>query len=179
MPGDNLSESAAADLVRATPMPVSFNGSETLFAFNLFAMTAFTCFGAWVLGWMVTSLYRHRRDARWNDPVTVYRVGWLFASVALTIRCGAEAGSLWSWDPATATTSARFMLLKRYLDPLGVAFGGAWMLLLILSYRGMTKHLRQEPFPVHMWARRSALIRPAVVIVLCFAAAFGVVWTKG
>ena len=173
-----LANSPAAQLVRENKLPTSFNGSGLLYAVNLGLMTAFTCLGVMLTGWLVLALLKHRHVDRLKDPVTIYRAGWACAGVAVTLRCAAEAMNLWAWDPNAATTAARVMLLKRFIDPVSLSFGASWMLLLVLTYAAMVPQLRKAPYPVQMMARLPSLKRPAVVVVMSFAAAFGVAFSR-
>ncbi|SFP98680.1 hypothetical protein [Sphingomonas rubra] len=48
----------------------------------------------------------------------------------------------------------------------------------VLAGRSLIAQLRREPLPVDMWATMPQLARPALVVVLCFIAAIGVVLTR-
>lgn len=94
----------------------------------------------------------------------------MFAGIALTIRCGAEALSLWGWSPDDPVTTARVMMAKRYLDPIALVFGFAWMAIVLVGEPGIEGQLREEPLPDDRWSGKPALVRAAIVIALCFGA---------
>ena len=180
MTGLNLSTptSNVVDLVEHNTMPMAFRGDALLFGTNLAAMTAWTCLGVMVVGWMVASMFAHRKVDRWNDPVSLYRFGWFCAGMGLVLRCGGAAMSLWAWDPQAARTAATVLNLQRYLDPIALLFGAGWMLILVLSYSSMVAQLRKRPYPVYMLTRVSSLKRPAAVVALSFTAAALVAWLR-
>lgn len=173
-----LANSTTAQIVRENKLPTSFNGSGLLYAVNLGLMTAFTCLGVMLTGWLVLAILKHRQYDRWRDPVTIYRAGWACAGAAVTLRCAAEAMNLWAWDPNAATTAAKVQLLKRFIDPVSLSFGACWMLLLVLTYAAMVPQLRKAPYPIPMWARLPSLKRPAAVVLMSFAVAFGVAFSR-
>jgi hypothetical protein len=110
-----------------------------------------------------------------KHPVTIYRVIVLFAATGLTLRCGAAAMELWGWNPDDPTTVARVMMAKRWIDPIALAFGMAWMGLAILGEPGVEHQLRKAPLPVDMWSRWPALVRAGAVVILSFTAALAAV----
>lgn len=170
----------AAQMVRrvGSAQPVSFNGDAELFGLNLFLMTAFMWLGLMMAGAMVRAIWQHRH---WNRPrhqVTIWRLAWLFAGCAVFLRCGAEAMSLWAWDPADPETTARMLMVKRWIDPLALAFVGAWMMLVVLSNTAMEQQLSRLPLPVNMATRLPSLQRPLAVVLLSLVAAIGVVLTR-
>lgn len=166
--GNSLS--AAAVEQAPTLFQPSFNGSPTLFLWNLFLMTTGTFLGAMLVLRQGGRIWHHRRDDRLFDPVTLYRAITMFAGLALTIRCGAEALSLWGWSPDDPVTTARVMMAKRYLDPVALLFGFAWMAIVIAGEPGIEGQLREEPLPDGRWSRPPALLRAVIIIVLCFGA---------
>lgn len=95
--GNSLS--AAAVEQAPTLFQPSFNGSPTLFLWNLFLMTTGTFLGAMLVLRQGGRIWHHRHSDGLLDPVTLYRVITMFAGIALTIRCGAEALSLWAGFP--------------------------------------------------------------------------------
>lgn len=166
------------EMVAANPMPTTFHGDALLFGANLAAMTAFTCLGAMVVGWMLISIVSHRHvDKLWH-PVTIYRMQWACAASALMIRAGTAAASLWAWDQNAARTAARVLTAQRYLDPLSLAFAAGWLVLLALSYPAMVAQLRKRPYPVEMLAQASELKVPAAVVGLSILAAGTVAWLR-
>lgn len=148
----------------------SFNGSSTLFLSNLFLMTTGTFLGAMLVLRQAGRVWHHRRYDRLGDPVTLYRAITAFAGIALMIRCGAEALSLWGWRPGDPVTTARVMMAKRYLDPVALAFGFGWMTIVIVGEPGIEGQLRDVPLPDDRWSGRPAMLRAVIIIVLCFGA---------
>lgn len=170
---------AAAFVRRAgTSVPFSFNDDGWLFALNLFLMTAFTCLGVMMAGRMAWVVFRHRGRDGALDPVTVWRATWGLAGAAAALRCGAEAMSLWAWNPADAVITARVLMAKRWVDPLALMLAGGWMLLVTLSDRAMEAQLSRQPLPVDMLARLPALRRPLAVVLLSLIAAVGAACTR-
>lgn len=176
----DASGSLAARMVRAvgSSLPTSFNGDGGLFGLNLFGMTAFMCLGALMAGRMARALWRNRRDDHHRDPVTIWRVAWLLAGAAVTLRCGTEAMNLWAWNPADVRTTARVLMAKRWIDPAALLLAGCWMVLVTLSDAGMTEQLTKRPYPVHLWASLPSLKRPLAIVLLSLVAAIGVTVTR-
>jgi hypothetical protein len=169
--------SLAAKSVAATPaeMPPSFNDGTELFLFNLFIMTAATFLGAMMTGKQARRIWVQRWIDHPKNPVTIYRAILLFAALGLTLRCAASAMELWGWNPDDPETVARVLMAKRWIDPIAVACGGAWMGLAILGEPGVEYQLRKAPLPVDMWSRWPALMRASAVVVLSFTAALAAV----
>jgi hypothetical protein len=174
------SDSVTARMVRrvGSALPASFNGDAELFGFNLFLMTAFMCLGLMMASAMARAIWRHRHQDRPRQPVTIWRLAWLFAGGAMFLRCGTEAMNLWGWDPAAPVTTARVLMAKRWIDPVALAFAGAWMMLVVLSNTAMEQQLTKLPLPVNMWARLPALRRPLAVVLLSLVAAIGAALTR-
>jgi len=169
---DSAANSLAADFVERTPsvFQPSFDGDPSLFLWNLFLMTAGFFLGAMLVGRQASRIWRQRRYDHPLDPVSLYRLITLFAGCALTLRCGAEALSLWGWSPDDPALTARVMMAKRWLDPISLAFGMTWMAIVLLGEPGIEHQLRKAPLPVDMWSRWPVLARALIVIVLCFGA---------
>jgi len=159
----------------ASPMPNSFNNDTTLFTFNLFVMTASFFLGAMMAGKQARRVWMQRLYDHPKDPVTIYRVILLLAASGLTLRCGAGAMVLWGWNPEHPATTARVVMAQRWLDPIAMACGIAWMALAILGEPGVEHQLRKAPLPVDMWSRWPALVRAGLVVVLSFTAALAAV----
>ena len=87
------------------------------------------------------------------------------------IRCGAEAVSLWGWNPDDPTLTARALMAKRMVDPISLLCGFTWMGMVVLGEPGIEHQLRKAPLPVDMWSRWPVLARALIVICLSFAAA--------
>lgn len=155
----------------ASPAPPSFNNDPSLFLSNLFLMTSGFFLGAMMVGRQFSRIWAQRRYDHPLDPVSLYRSITLLAATALTIRCGAEALSLWGWNPLDPVTSARVMMAKRWLDPISLGCGFLWMAIVLLGEPGIEHQLRKSPLPVDMWSRWPVLARAAIVIILSFAAA--------
>ena len=175
-----MSASILAQMVRdvASALPIGFNGNDRLYGLNLFLMTAFMCLGAMmaVRGWC--ALWHGRGDDRLRHPVSIWRLAWLMASLAATLRCGSEAMNLWAWSLADPATTARVLIAKRWIDPLALLFTGGWMLLALLADTGMSQQLRRRPYPIAMWASLPSLRRPLAIVGLSLVAAIGVTWTR-
>lgn len=154
-----------------TPAPPSFNNDPSLLLWNLFLMTAGFFLGLMLVGKQIGLIWGQRRYDHPKDPVSVYRAITLFAAMALTIRCGAEAVSLWGWNPEAPTLTARALMAKRMVDPIALVFGFSWMGLVVLGEPGLEHQLRKPALPVDMWSRWPVLGRALIVIALSFAAA--------
>ena len=169
----DVANSLSAVMVESvpTPAPPSFNNNPSLFLWNLFLMTAGFFLGLMMVGRQSTRIWHQRNYDHPLDPVSLYRGITLFAAIALTLRCGAEALSLWGWNPADPVTAARAMMAKRIIDPISLACGFIWMATALLGEPGIEHQLRKAPLPVDMWSRWPVLVRAMLVIILSFAAA--------
>ncbi len=178
--GGGAATSLAARMVRdaGTALPTSFDGDGRLYGFNLFLMTAFMCLGLMLAASMARGILVNRRADRPRHPVTIWRAAWMLAGLAVFLRCGAEAMTLWAWSPADPATTARVLMAKRWVDPASLALTAGWMTLVILSNAAMQEQLRKQPFPVNMWASLPSLGRPAAVVALSLVAAVGVACTR-
>ncbi|MBB3347311.1 hypothetical protein [Sphingomonas sp. BK069] len=154
-----------------SPAPPSFNNNPSLFFWNIFLMTVGTFLGAMMVGRQAMRVWQQRFYDHPKDPVSLYRIVTLLAGGALTLRCGAEALSLWGWNPSDPTITARALMAKRIIDPVSLMLGFAWMSIVLLGEPGIEHQLRKAPLPVDMWSRWPVLARAALVVVLCFAAA--------
>ncbi|MBB5696998.1 hypothetical protein [Sphingomonas yantingensis] len=164
---------AAQAVINSPPSfaPASFNNDPSLFLFNLFLMTGAFFIGVMMVGRQGSRIWQQRLFDHPLDPVSVYRAITLFAGIGLTLRCGAEALHLWSWDQKTPDIVARALMAKRWLDPIAVMCGMVWMSLVVLGEPGLEHQLRKAPMPVDMWSRWPVMLRALVVLALSFAAA--------
>jgi hypothetical protein len=169
---------AAVVKASATTTPISFNGDGTLFALNLFLAVAFTSLAVMMVGRFAQALWISRRRDHLRDPVTIWRISWMCASMALAMRAGIEAAELLAWSPHDPVLSARVILAKRWILPASTIFTGVWMVLLVLSWKAIEAQLRQQPLPVRMWERVGFLVRPAAAVALSAVLAVGVVATR-
>lgn len=173
--------SLAAQAVASGPgsvAPPSFEGQGWLVALNMGAMTYATIAGMMVIALLLTDAGKRRRQDRGWAPARVFRVVGLLFATGITLRCGAEAVSLWGWNPLDPTTTATFLLVKRLIDPWAVAFGVSGLALYVMSMPGMFSQLRKEPLPLKMWQAWPIVKRMLAVGGLCFVAAVGVVSTR-
>lgn len=169
------SEVARVIATNPTAAAPSFNGRGWLVVINLTVFTAGTYLMAMLLGWLVGQVWKYRHVDQWSEPVSIYRRIGVCWSLGFMLRCGAEAFSLWAWDPASPGATATAMEAKRFVDPIAFAVGMAGMAQFALALRGMVPQLRKRPFPIDMWANRAMLKRPLIVVALCLIAAIGVV----
>lgn len=178
--GSDPSRSLAARMVRdvGSRLPATFNGNFQLYGLNLFLMSAFMCLGALMAARMSRAMWRNRGLDHARAPVTIWRLAWVFAGSAAFLRCGAEAMTLWAWNPSDVTTTARVLMAKRWIDPASLVFAGGWMTLVTLSDAGMTEQLRKQPFPIPMLASLPSLRRPLAIVLLSLVAAVGVAVTR-
>jgi hypothetical protein len=159
----------------ASIAPLSFNGDPSLFMFNLFLMTATFFLGLMMAGKQANRIWSQRSYDHPLDPVSVWRFIVLIAASGVTLRCGAEALYLWSWNPNEPSQVARAAMAKRWLDPISIACIFAWMAAAILGEPGLEHQLRKAPLPVDMWSRWPALVRALGVVIVSFVAAFAAV----
>ncbi|MCU6454359.1 hypothetical protein LPN01_09730 [Sphingomonas sp. A2-49] len=173
--------SFAAQAVAHGPQTIaqpSFNGMGWLVVINLACMTIATMVGVMVLVKLIGDWLKHRREDTWLSPAGIYRtLGILFAA-GITIRCGAEALTLWGWDPRDPVATGTYNTVKRLFDPFAVACGLSGLLLYICSEPGMVEQQRKVPFPVDMWLAWPMVKRMLQLGLLTFVAAIGVVSTR-
>ena len=161
-----------------TIAPPSFNGMGWLVAINMGVMTIAFLTGIMVVVKLAGDWIKHRSLDPWPSPASIHRlVGILFAT-GITIRCGAEALSLWGWDPRDPVASASYLTIKRFLDPIAVGFGLSGLLVYVCSEPGMIVQLRKVPFPIDMWLAWPMVRRMLCLGALTFIAAIGVVSTR-
>jgi hypothetical protein len=164
-------------MVACTPtgLPPSFAGDLPLFGLNLFHMTAIFFLGLMLAYRQGSRIWQQRRYDHPLDPVSLYRVITLLAASAVTLRCGAEALLLWGWNPTDPVTTARVIMAKRWIDPIAVWMGFAWMAIVVLGESGIEIQLRRAPLPVDMWSRWPVLVRALGVVVLSLIMALAAV----
>ena len=165
----SAANSLAAQMITNAPRstaPPSFNGDPTLFAWNLFLMTAGMFLGFMLAARQAQRIWAQRTFDHPLHPVTLYRAITLFAAAALTIRCGTEALNLWGWNPADPVTYARVVMAKRWFDPVALGFGFSWMTIVVLGEPGIEYKLRSGPLPVDMWSRWPVLARAFGIVIL-------------
>lgn len=161
-----------------TLAPPSFEGMGWLVAINMGIMTIAFLGGAMVVAKLVGDWVRHRQDDPWPSPAAIYRlVGILFAA-GITVRCGAEALALWGWDTRDPASTAFYLTLKRFLDPIAVMFGLSGLATYVLSEPGMIEQQRKDPWPINMWLAWPMVQRMLWLGGLTFIAAIGVVSTR-
>jgi len=172
------SAAQAAASGASTIAPPSFDGHGWLFALNLGFRTA--AFGVllWLVITLATTLYRNRRRDRPRDPITVYQTIGLLISVGFCLASGAEAVSLWHWNPENPAAYTRAMTAKRLIDPVAVSFGLSGIALFFVSLPGISAQLRKRPFPINMMASLPMLRQPSWIVALSLIAATGVVLTR-
>jgi hypothetical protein len=181
--GEPAANSAVAEVVATsgTTTPISFNGDGHLYAANLFLSLAFAVFGVAVFGrhaWALAVSIWHGRD-KWLEPVSVSRIQWMCAGLALAMRAGVEAAELLAWSPHDPVTYARVIFAKRWILPASTIFTGVWMALGTLTWSAQEKQLRKAPLEVKIFARLPALKRPLYTVAISAVVAVGVVWTRG
>ena len=158
--------------------PPSLADNPGLLAWNLFVMTAAFCLGLMMVGKQVRRIWAARTIDHPTDPVSLYRFVILLAGCAITLRGGAEALSLWSWSSKDVATIRQVSELKRWLDPLSVGCGFAWMALHILAEPMLEFQLRKAPLPVDMWSRWPELRRPVYILIVSLLMAAAAVWLR-
>lgn len=173
--------SLAAQAVASGPgtvAPPSFDGHGWLVALNMGAMTAATAIGGMVIGLLIADALKNRsRDRGWT-PARLWRITLLLFAAGITLRCGAEAVTLWGWNPREPDATARFLLVKRLIDPIAVSCGLTGIALAVLTFPGIFEQLRKEPLPVKVWQAWPVVRRMLVVGALSLVAAIGVVSTR-
>ena len=155
--------------------PPSLADNPALLAWNLFVMTAAFCLGLMMAGKQARRIWAQRIYDHPKDPVSIHRAILFLAATGICLRCGAEAMTLWGWNPDDPTTTARVVMAKRWIDPIALGCGMIWMSLAILGEPGIEHQLRKAPLPVDMWSRWPALMRALGVVILSFTAALAAV----
>ena len=161
-----------------TLAPPSFNGMGWLVVVNLAVMTIATLIGIMVIVKLVGDWVKHRRKDVWLSPASIYRLLGILFAAGITIRCGAEAVSLWGWNPHDPVATGIYLTAKRMFDPIAVSCGIAGLMVYILSEPGMIEQQRKIPFPVDMWLAWPMVKRMLWLAALAFVAALGVVSTR-
>lgn len=175
---DNRSLAAQAVADAGTLAPPSFDGHGWLVVINLATMSAATLIAAMVVGLLLSQAWSARRADRGWAPARLWRIAGLCFSIGMVLRCGAGALELWGWNPHDPVTTGRFLLWKRAIDPVAVAFGLTGLSVFTLSAPGIVWQLRREPFPVDLWQSWPIVRRMLAVVTLSLIAAIGVVSTR-
>lgn len=173
--------SFATQAVAKGPMtlaPPSFNGHGWLVVVNLAGFTAGFIVATMLAIKMARDIWRHRAVDKLHHPVTVWRAFGGAVSLAMAVRFGPAAMVLWGWDPEQASSTAWLLTLQRMTDPIAFTLGLAALALFEISGRAMADHLKREPLPMRLWARREQLRRPLCITILSLVAAIGVVSTR-
>lgn len=171
-----MTNSLAAQAVAhgpATVAPPSFNGHGWLVALNLAAMTAATLIALWMIFELAGRL--RRTNAADGPLVRWLRVMMLLFSAGICLRCGAEALSLWGWDPTDPADTGWYLTAKRFIDPIAVACGVTGLGLFVLVEASVTQQLRKKPWPERLRTRLPMLWRPLCILVSSMVAAVAVV----
>jgi hypothetical protein len=158
-----------------TAAPPSFAGDMTLYTFNLFIMTAMFFLSMMLAGRQAGRIWAQRDHDHILQPVSLYRLVTLFAALASTLRCGAEAMMLWGWNPADPIMTARVIMAKRWIDPVALLCGVTWMAIVMLGEPGVEHQLRKGPLAIDPWSRWPVLVRSMGVIALSLVAALAAV----
>ena len=162
----------------ATVAPPSFDGQGWLVVINLAIMTAACPLATMMVVDLARRAWARRREDRSAHPVTIWRLTILCFAAGIALRSGAEAATLWGWDPLDPAGTGAFLFAKRLIDPVAMLFGLTGLTLSYLSARGIVEQLRKRPFPIDFWASLPMLRQPAAIVVLCGVAAVGVVVTR-
>ncbi|KQU53221.1 hypothetical protein ASG67_10460 [Sphingomonas sp. Leaf339] len=173
--------SYAAQSVANGPMtlaPPSFNGMGWLVVVNLAVMTIATMVGVMVIVKLAGDWLKHRRLDTWLSPASIYRLLGILFACGITLRCGAEAVSLWGWNPQDPIATGVYLTAKRLTDPIAVTFGVGGLMMFILSEPGMIEQQRKEPWPVNMWLALPMVKQMLWLGGITFIAAIGVVSTR-
>ncbi|SEM53357.1 hypothetical protein SAMN05192583_0538 [Sphingomonas gellani] len=134
-----------------TLAPPSFDGQGWLVALNLGAMTAGCLIALMVVVTLGTDWFRYRKTDRRLSPAWVWRASIMLFATGIALRCGAEAVTLWGWDPREPEATAAFLTAKRFVDPVAVTCGLSGLFVSVLSLPGMLRQLRRQPFPLDLW----------------------------
>lgn len=161
-----------------TVAPPSFDGHGWLVVINLAVMTAACVLAAMMAIDLVRHIWGRRHRDRVTHPVTIWRSTAVCFAIGIALRAGAEAAVLWNWNPLDPASTASFLIAKRLVDPIAMAFGLAGLALTYLSARGVVEQLRKRPFPINMWANLPMLKRPAAIVAIWMVASIGVVVTR-
>lgn len=158
--------------------PGSFAGLDWLVAVNLGFSTALFLIALLFAGDLVGHLWRNRKRDRFDHPVTTFRLVLLLIASGIVLRKGAAAGVLWKWSPDDPVGTSMALVLQRFIDPAADALQFMALALAIVSARSLIDQLRRVPWQVPIWQALPMLRRPAILTVMSFAAAAGVVFTR-
>lgn len=149
----------------------SFNGHGWLVVVNLALMTACALTAAMAVGKLVRELLLERR----GPLVKLLRILMLVTFGGMMLRTGAEAVTLWGWDPFEPEKTGWYMTLKRFIDPFGAGAYYISICMFIMTEDALTASLDRKPFPARLTSALPKLRRPAALAVLTIVAAIGVV----
>jgi len=172
----DLAERTIANI--ATAAPPSFDGQGWLVVLNLWVMTTGFCLLVMLAGKLAGDMWRCRFWDRLREGPQILRLIFLLLSTAGVLRFGGEAVGLWAWDPTDPAATLAALKLKRLLDPVSAMLAFSGFGIFFLAERQIMDHLRRRPPPVSLWPKVGTLKRPALLIVLCFVAAVGLVSTR-
>lgn len=113
-------------------------------------MTIATLIGIMVIVKLAGDSIKHRRQDVWLSPASIYRLLGILFAFGITLRCSAEAVSLWGWNPNDPIATGVYLTPKRMIDPIAVACGITALMTYVLLEPGMIEQQRKEPFPLHM-----------------------------
>ncbi len=177
MSNTSFAAQAVANGPRTIAQP-SFEGMGWLVVINLAWMTFATLIGVMVAVKLIGDWIKHRRQDPWLSPASIYRTLGILFALGITVRCGAEALTLWGWDPRDPIATGWYNTLKRLIDPFAVTFGVCGLMLYICSEPGMIQQQRKEPFPINMWLAWPMVRRMLWLGLFTSIAAIGVVSTR-
>jgi len=158
--------------------PSSFAGKEWLVALNLGSATALFLIALLFAGDLVGHLWRNRKRDRFDHPVTTFRVILLLLTSGIVMRKGAAAAVLWKWSPDDPVGTNVALVLQRFVDPIADTVQFLALALAIMSARTLVNQLRRTPWHIPIWQSLPLLSRPAILAVMSFVAAAGVVLTR-
>lgn len=158
--------------------PGSFAGMDWLVALNLGFSTALFLIALLFASDLVGHLWRNRSRDRFDHPVTTFRFVLLLLAVGIMLRKGAAAAVLWKWSPGDPIGTSVALTLQRFVDPVADGVQFIALALAIISARTLIDQLRRTPWSVPIWQALPLLKRPAILTVMSFAAATGVVLTR-
>jgi len=177
MSNTSFAAQAVANGPRTIAQP-SFEGMGWLVVINLAVMTIATLVGMMVVMKLAGDAWKHRRLDTWLSPAWIYRALGIIFACGITIRCGAEALTLWGYDARDPVTSGMYATIKRLFDPFAVTFGLSGLVLYVCSEPGMIEQQRKEPFAIDMWLAWPMIRRMLWLGFATFVAAIGVVSTR-
>lgn len=158
--------------------PASFAGRDWLVTINLGSATALFLIALFFSGDLVGHLWRNRRHDRFDHPVTIFRVILLMFTTGIVLRKGAAAAVLWKWNPADPVGTSIALTAQRFVDPIADVIQALALFLIIVTIRSLVEQLRRSGWRVPIWQALPLLSRHAIVAVMSFVAAAGVVLTR-